>query len=71
MRRREVRKLRAILHNAKKQGLASQNRTNEPNFVAQVRGRIAFVQMVNAKQGARLAAKFIDFVDRIGGGTDA
>lgn len=64
VRRREVRRLRAILHNASKQGLAAQNRTNEPNFVSHVRGRIAFVQMVNAQQGARLAAEFGNVVHR-------
>jgi RNA-directed DNA polymerase len=64
VRRREVRRLRALLHNAKKQGLAAQNRANEPNFASRVRGRIAFVQMVNAEQGARLAAVFADVVDR-------
>ena len=64
VRRREVRRLRAILHNAKKHGLASQNRTNDPHFDSHVRGRIAFVQMVNAEQGARLAAELVNVVDR-------
>jgi retron-type reverse transcriptase len=56
VRRREVRRLRAILHNAKKHGLASQNRSQEPNFAAQIRGQIAFVQMINRDQGRRLKA---------------
>lgn len=64
VRRREVRRLRAILHNAKKQGLASQNRANESNFASRLQGRIAFVQMVNAKQGEVLAAEFLNIVDR-------
>jgi RNA-directed DNA polymerase len=54
--RREVRRLRAILHNAKKQGLASQNRDNLPHFEARVRGQIAFVQMINPDQARPLLA---------------
>jgi hypothetical protein len=48
--------LRAILHNAKKHGLASQNRDGDPMFEARLRGRIAFVQMVNPSQSRPLAA---------------
>lgn len=58
VRRREVRRLRAILHNAKKQGLASQNREHEPEFEAKLRGQIAFVQMINPDQGRPLLAAF-------------
>ncbi len=56
VRRREVRRLRAILHNAKQHGFASQNRAHHPHFEAQVRGQIAFVQMINPDQGRRLRA---------------
>lgn len=58
VRRREVRRLRAILHNARKHGLAAQNRANHPNFESQLRGRIAFVQMINPEQSAALAEAF-------------
>jgi RNA-directed DNA polymerase len=58
VRRREVRRLRAILHNAKKHGLASQNRANEPQFEARIRGQIAFVQMVNPAQARPLINAF-------------
>jgi RNA-directed DNA polymerase len=54
VRRREVRRLRAILHNAKKHGLASQNRANHPHFESHLRGRIAFVQMINPDQALPL-----------------
>jgi len=54
--RREVRQLRAILHNAARHGLASQNRGNEPHFEAQLRGRIAFVNMINPVQAQPLFA---------------
>jgi retron-type reverse transcriptase len=54
VRRREVRRLRAILHNARRQGLAAQNRRNEPHFQAQLAGQIAFVKMVNPDQARKL-----------------
>jgi retron-type reverse transcriptase len=54
VRRREVRRLRAILHNAKKNGLASQNRADDPSFEARIRGQVAFVQMINPAQSRPL-----------------
>jgi hypothetical protein len=54
IRRCERRRLRAILHNAKRTGLALQNRTGAPHFAAQLRGRIAFVQMINPAQARPL-----------------
>jgi hypothetical protein len=52
----EVRELRAILHNAAKHGLASQNRDDHPNFAAYLRGRVAFVTMVDPTKGPALRA---------------
>ena len=49
-----VRRLRAILHRAKYEGLAKQNREGHPHFGAWVKGMIAYVEMVNAKQGGEL-----------------
>lgn len=54
--RREVRELRAILHNAQKHGLESQNREGHPNFEAHLRGRIAFVAMVDPTTAPPLRA---------------
>jgi retron-type reverse transcriptase len=45
--RRQRRELRAILHNAAKHGLASQNRENRPDFAAHLRGRVEFACMVD------------------------
>jgi retron-type reverse transcriptase len=56
VRRREARRLRAILHNAKKHGLAAQNRTGDPQFEARLRGQIAFVHMINPDQCRPLLA---------------
>jgi len=52
--RKLVRRLRAILHRAKKEGLAAQNRNHEPQFEAWLQGTIAYVCMVNPKQGLPL-----------------
>ncbi|MDP2341690.1 MAG: reverse transcriptase domain-containing protein [Deltaproteobacteria bacterium] len=55
--RDEVRVLRAILHRAGFEGLAAQNRKQIPgDFVAHLRGRIAWVQMVDRKKGDALRA---------------
>lgn len=53
-----VRRLRAILHRAKSEGLAVQNRENHPNFRAWVEGMIAYISMVNPAAGAKLRAEF-------------
>jgi retron-type reverse transcriptase len=54
--RGEVRRLRAILHRAKAEGLAAQNRHGHPDFVAWLRGKIAFVEMARPGAGAGLLA---------------
>jgi len=52
--RDEVRALRAILHNARKTGLAAQNREGRPNFEAWLRGKIAYVCMIDRPKGLAL-----------------
>lgn len=54
--RAERRRLRAILHRAKFEGLDKQNRIGHPNFAAWLQGQVAYVTMVNAEQGAKLKA---------------
>jgi retron-type reverse transcriptase len=54
--RREVRRLRAILHRARTEGLERQNRDGRPNFRAWLAGMIAYVSMVRPEAGARLKA---------------
>lgn len=51
-----VRRLRAILHKAKTEGLAAQNRENHPNFRGWVEGMIAYVSMVKPEQGRKFQA---------------
>jgi len=53
--RQAVRELRAILHNAKKTGLAAQNRQQRPHFEAWLRGKIGYVMMLDPSKGRELA----------------
>jgi len=57
VRRDEVRRLRAILHRARTEGLERQNREGRPDFLAWLRGKIAFVAMSRPEQGAALLAE--------------
>jgi RNA-directed DNA polymerase len=52
--RKEVRRLRAILHRARTEGLDAQNREGRPNFRAWLQGKIAYVSMARPEVGARL-----------------
>jgi len=54
--REELRRLRAILHRAKIEGLDKQNREEIPHFRAWLEGKIAFVSMVRPDVGAKLKA---------------
>ncbi|GAB4211974.1 MAG: hypothetical protein OHK0013_34180 [Sandaracinaceae bacterium] len=52
--REDVRLVRAILHNAKKTGLSAQNRELQPTFEAWLRGKIAYITMVDRARGEQL-----------------
>lgn len=56
--RKERRKLRAILHNASKNGLDSQNRGEHPKFAEHLRGKLAWVSMLDADQARALIAAY-------------
>jgi retron-type reverse transcriptase len=49
-----VRRIRAILHQAKRTGLEAQNREEHPSFRNYLSGMIAYIEMVNPQQGALL-----------------
>jgi hypothetical protein len=51
-----VRRLRAILHRAKKEGLAAQNREHHSNFRAWIEGMTAYVAMTRPAVAAKLRA---------------
>ena len=52
--RKEVRRLRAIVHNATKTGLEAQNRDNDPKFRERVLGKLAYLAMVDPEKGRPL-----------------
>ncbi|HLL23234.1 MAG TPA: reverse transcriptase family protein [Kofleriaceae bacterium] len=54
--REELRRLRAILHGAKTTGLAAQNREGRRDFEAYLRGKIAYVSMIDPGKGRALLA---------------
>jgi retron-type reverse transcriptase len=51
--RRERRRLRALLHNAARDGLEEQNREGCSCFREQLRGRVSYVAMVEPEKGGR------------------
>ena len=55
--REEVRKLRAIVHNAKKTGLEAQNRDGIPDFRAHLLGKIAYLAMIDKPKADALLAE--------------
>jgi len=57
LRRREVRQLRAILHNARHTGLAAQNRDERPDFEAWLRGKLAYLAMIDPDRGRPMLAQ--------------
>ncbi len=56
--RKEVRELRAILHNAARFGLKSQNRENRPCFENHLRGKVAYAAMVDPSKAEALWKAF-------------
>ena len=55
--RDEVRRLRAILHLAARTGLAAQNREGLPHFEAHLRGKLAYLHMVDPEKAAPMLAQ--------------
>jgi retron-type reverse transcriptase len=60
--REEVRRLRAILNNAGKTGLAAQNRAQIPHFEAHLRGKLAYLHMIDPERAAPMMARFEELV---------
>ena len=56
--RRELDRLKALLHNAARDGASSQNRTGHPHFAEHVLGRIGWVTQVNPSRGERLRRQY-------------
>jgi hypothetical protein len=60
MPREEVRKLRAILHQAKKTGLEAQNRDKVAHFESYLKGKIAYLNMVDPDRAMQLAKAYME-----------
>jgi hypothetical protein len=60
--RDEYDRLKAILHNAARDGAETQNRAGVADFRAHLRGRIAWVASLHPQHGAKLQARF-DAID--------
>ncbi|MEK6233271.1 MAG: reverse transcriptase family protein, partial [Planctomycetales bacterium] len=56
--RKLARRIRAILHRAKSEGLEAQNREGLPNFEGWLQGMIAYISMVNPQQAQPLREAF-------------
>jgi retron-type reverse transcriptase len=53
--RAEVRRIRAILHRAAREGLEAQNREGRPSFRAYLQGKIAYVGMARPELGRKMS----------------
>ncbi len=58
LRRAEYDSLRAILHNAARDGPAAQDLDAHPDFRAHLLGRIAWVELLNPRRGGKLRRQF-------------
>jgi len=58
--REDVRKLRAILHQAKKTGIEAQNRDKIEHFDAYLQGKIAYVNMVDPEKAMQLGKAYLE-----------
>ena len=56
--RKHIRRVRAILHKAKLEGLAAQNRENHPNFASWLEGHIAYISMARPEVGRKFKQQF-------------
>ena len=63
--RREVKRLRAILHQARFTGLEAQNSRGVRDMAAWLRGKIAYVAMVRPEAGRRLRRQFESLMQAI------
>ena len=56
--RHEYDRLKAILHNSRVHGPASQNRAQVPDFRAHLLGRVSWIESLNPKRGEKLRRQF-------------
>jgi retron-type reverse transcriptase len=56
--RSQIRRIRAILHRASREGLAAQNREHHPNFASWLEGHIAYIAMTRPEVGRKFKQQF-------------
>ncbi len=64
--REVVRRIRSILHRAKREGLHSQNHENRPHFDSWLLGMIAYISMLQPDQGRKLRAAYDELHPSLG-----
>lgn len=64
LRREEVRRIRAILHRARTEGLEAQNRDGHPRFAAWLRGKLAYLHMIDPDRAAPLLRELDALTER-------
>lgn len=64
VRRDEVRRVRAILHRARREGLEAQDRDRRRDYLAWLRGKIAFVRMARPEVGEKLRSELQALLDQ-------
>ncbi|HEY8504622.1 MAG TPA: reverse transcriptase domain-containing protein [Gemmataceae bacterium] len=57
--RAEIRRLRAILHQAEKAGLDAQNREGRANFRGWLHGKLAYLKMVRPEVGTKMMEQYL------------
>lgn len=62
---RNVRRwVRAVVHNCRRNGIAAENRRNDPLFEQRIRGYIEFIRMIHPEEGAELLGQWQKAVSR-------
>lgn len=64
LRRKDLRRLRAILHHARREGLERQNRASYPHFETWLRGMLSYVRMVRPDLGAAMLRELDELTSR-------
>lgn len=62
--RETVRRLRAILHRAKTEGLDAQNREHHPRFAQWIAGMISYISMIHPDKGLKLSREYQSILGR-------
>ncbi len=62
--RKHIRRIRAILHRAGREGIEAQNRHNHPNFASWLEGHIAYISMARPEVGRKFKQQFDAIINK-------